>query len=142
MSEDITPSSFPALREQYFDALSTTLGLGLVAVVDGDGFAIVSAAAGYVRVFFEHDRGLCHFSVGSSTESKPLCSVEELAVRFPRIRLLPEGWQRLNLEEQRAFLESRWQDLQVMFSPEHLPETRKWRQAAATSYTKQFARGS
>jgi hypothetical protein len=52
--------------------------------------------------------------------------------------LISEGLQRLSLEEQASFLESRWDDLQVMFSAEHLLETRKWRSAAVAAYTKKF----
>jgi hypothetical protein len=82
-----------------------------------------------VRVFFEHERGLCAFAMGAFDDVKPLCSVEELGSRFPRIRAIPEGHQRLDLEEQRQFIEGRWSDLQVIFSANNIAETRVWRWA-------------
>src|SRR5882724_11178708 len=63
-----------------------------------------------------------------------ICAVEMMAERFPRVRLLTEGLQCLSLEEQLSFLESRWNDLQVMFSPQHLPETRKWHAADSAAF--------
>jgi len=136
------PEHFQALRQQYFDPLRDKLGLTAVhtSEVSPSGFASVSAAAGSVRVHFESDRGLCSFLVGFSNDERDLCSVESLAERFPRIRLLPEGQQRLSLEEQASFLCDRWADLQIMFSPDHAKETRAWRAAQAAAYTRRFTR--
>jgi hypothetical protein len=93
-----------------------------------------------VRVFFEHERGLWAFAMGAFDDVKPLCSVEELGSRFPRIRAIPEGHQRLDLEEQRQFIEGRWSDLQVMFSANHIAETRTWRRASAAAHMQTFSR--
>ena len=136
------PEHFQALRQQYFDPLRDKLGLmgEHTAQASSSGFASVSAASGSVRVHFESDRGLCSFSVGFSGDERDLCSVEALAERFPRIRLLPEGQQRLSLEEQASFLCERWSTLQTMFSPDHARETRAWRAAQAAAYTRKFTR--
>jgi hypothetical protein len=136
------PESFQALRQQYFEPLREELGLTAerFSEASSSGFASISAAAGSVRVHFESDRGLCSFLVGFSGDDRDLCSVEALAERFPRIRLLPEGQQRLSLDEQASFLRDRWADLQVMFSPDHARETRAWRAAQAAAYTRKFTR--
>jgi hypothetical protein len=142
MKNDPELSHFYDLRKQYFDVLCQSLRLVPGQTETGTRFAIASAALGEVRIFFEHDRGICLFSIGAFSDSHPLCSVEELAARFPRIRLMSEGHQRLTLEEQRSFVEGKWNELQVMFSPQHLPATRKWRQAAAADYMKRFSSDS
>ena len=136
------PEHFQALRQQYFDPLRDKLGLAAEhnSQASSSGFASISASAGSVRVHFESDRGLCSFLVGFSGDERDLCSVESLAERFPRIRLLPEGQQRLSLEEQASFLCDRWADLQIMFSPDHARETRAWRAAQAAAYTRIFTR--
>jgi hypothetical protein len=133
---------FQALRERYFDPLCVRLGLGAKRSTQAasSGFAVISAAAASVRVHFESDRGLCSFSVGFADDERDLCSVETLAERFPRIRLLSEGQQRLSLEEQVSFLCDHWTVLQVMFSPSHAGETRAWRTAQAKAYMQKFAR--
>jgi hypothetical protein len=137
MTDDL--QHFKAQRLQYFDVVCDDLGLVAENAEIGRGFASVSAASANVRIFFEHDRGLCSFAVGALSDSKPMCGVEELARRFARIRVMPEGSQRLSLEEQREFLQSKWQELQVMFSPQHLRETRKWHKASAAAYMKRFS---
>lgn len=55
---------------------------------------------------------------------------------------MSDGPQRLSLEEQRASIESKWADLHVRFSAEHLLETRKWHAAAVAAYTKKFTQQS
>lgn len=139
-SENPAYASFIEQKHKQFDLLCRNLGLagGLQEV--GNGYAIVSAVAGNVRVFFEHERGLCSFAVGAFDDVKPLCGAEELASRFPRIRALPDGHQRLDLDEQRNFIEGRWSDLQVMFSASHIAETRRWHRAAAAAHMKKFSR--
>jgi hypothetical protein len=134
--------AFQALREEHFDRLCGQLRLSEVSSRVGEGFAIVSAAARNVRVFFEYDRGLCIFGLGAFSDAKPFCSVDEMAQRFPRVRLVPEGLQRLSLEEQRSFVESRWSELQAMFAPEHIGETRKWHDALVRQTLRGFSRGS
>ena len=131
MSNDPTSQDFQAMRERHYLGLCRNLGLSDQTLVSYSQFGVASAAAGNVRVFFECEHGLCSFGIGATTDAKAMCSVEELAERFPRIRLTSEGHQRLSLEEQRSFVESHWSDLQVMFSPQHIGETRKWRAAAA-----------
>lgn len=111
MSDQITLQSFRDLRGQYFEALSQTLGLIAGPVEAGQGFARISGHCGTIRVYFEYERGVCHFSIGATSQSEPLCSVEEMAKRFPRLRILSEGAQRLSLIEQCSFLETRWKDL-------------------------------
>ena len=132
--------SFLEQKQKHFDRLCRNLSLEAGATESGNGYAIVSAGADNVRVFFEHERGLCAFAVGAFADVKPLCGVEELAARFPRIRVMPEGDQRPDLEEERQFLEARWSDLQVMFSPDHITETRAWRRAAAAAHMESFSR--
>jgi hypothetical protein len=136
------PEQFQALREQYFDPLHGRLGLGEERSTQAasSGFAVISAAVGSVRVYFEADHGLCSFSVGFADDERDLCSVLTLADRFPRIRLLSEGRQRLSLDEQVSFLCDHWADLQVMFSPSHARETRAWHTAQAKAYMQKFAR--
>jgi hypothetical protein len=140
MSDDPALRHFQEMRAQYFDALCRNLGLTVGETEIGRGFAWISAGWGAVRVFFEHERGLCSFSVGAMPDPKPLCTVEEIASRFPRTRQLAEGIQRLSLEEQRQFVEERWHTLQVLFSPEHLSETRKWRAAAAKADMERYTK--
>jgi hypothetical protein len=132
--------SFLEQKQKHFDRLCRNLRLEAGLRESGNGYAIVSAGADNVRVFFEHERGLCAFAVGAFADVKPLCGVEELASRFPRIRVMPEGHQRLDLEEQRQFLEGRWSDLQVMFSPDHISETRAWHRAAAGAHMESLSR--
>jgi hypothetical protein len=141
MTDSATPidSTFLEQKHKHFDLLCRNLGLEAGLQENGDGYAIASAAAGNVRVFFEHERGLCGFAVGAFGDAKPLCSAEELALRFPRIRVLSEGHQRLDLDEQRHFIEDHWSDLQVMFSAEHIAETRAWQRAAAAAYMERLA---
>jgi hypothetical protein len=136
------PEHFQALRQQYFDPLRDKLGLTdeRTSQAASSGFASVSGAAGSIRVHFESDRGLCSYLVGFSGDDHDFCSVETLADRFPRIRLMPDGQQRLSLEEQSSFLCDRWADLQVMFSPDHARETRAWRDAHAAALTRKFTR--
>jgi hypothetical protein len=140
MSDEFTLKHFRSLRETHFDGLCRKLGLIATAADIAADFCRVSGKAGAVQVYFECERGLCSFSVGPASDAHPLCSVEEIAERFPRVRVLGEGSQRLSLDEQCSFLQSRWNDLQVMFSTEHLPETRKWRAAAVAAYTRKFTR--
>jgi hypothetical protein len=132
-------ASFLEQKQRHFDLLCRNLGLEAGLQESGSGYAIASAAVGNVRVFFEHERGLCAFAVGAFGDVRALCSVEELALRFPRIRVLSEGYQRLDLDEQRKFIEGRWSKLQVMFSADHIAETRAWRKAAASACMKQFS---
>jgi hypothetical protein len=139
-SKDPVCASFLEQKYKHFDLLCRNLGLEAVSQESGNGYDIVSAVAGHVRVFFEHEHGLCVFAVGAFGDAKPLCSAEELASRFPRVRVLPEGHQRLDLDEQRQFIEGRWSDLQVMFSPNHIAETRTWRRAAAAADMEKFSR--
>jgi hypothetical protein len=141
-TDDLAFASFQALRQEHFDTLCRKLGLSGETSRVVEGFAVVSATAGNVRVFFEHDRGLCLFGLGAAPDARPLCSVEEMAGRFPRVRVLAEGLQRLSLSEQQRFVEEHWPDLQVMFSSEHMHETRAWHQAVVKETTARFSRGS
>ena len=138
-SEDPIDPSFLEQKQKHFDLLCRNLGLEAGLQENGRDYAIASAAAGNVRVFFEHERGLGGFAVGAFDDVRPLCSVEGLALRFPRIRVLSEGHQRLDLDEQRQFIEDHWSDLQVMFSVEHIAETRAWQRAAAAAYMERLA---
>jgi hypothetical protein len=138
-SEDPIDPSFLKQKHKHFDLLYRNLGLEAGLQENGPDYAIASAAAGNVRVFFEHERGLGGFAVGAFDDVRPLCSVEGLALRFPRIRVLSEGHQRLDLDEQRQFIEDHWSDLQVMFSVEHIAETRAWQRAAAAAYMERLA---
>jgi hypothetical protein len=131
---------FEAMRGKYFAPLLRTLQLSHpIDRIEG-AYAVSSAAAGNVRVFFESERGLCGFGVGEVAAPAAMCDLESLAERFPRVRIMPEGHQRLGLDEQAAFIEAHWQDLQVMFSPEHIRETKAWRQAAVADHIKKLTR--
>ena len=132
-------STFLEQKHKHFDLLCRNLGLDAGLRENGNGYAIASATAGNVRVFFEYERGLCGFAVGAVDDAKPLCSAEELSLRFPRIRVLSEGHQRLDLDEKREFIEGRWSDLQVMFSVDHIAETRAWHKAAAAAYMERLS---
>jgi|SRR5579862_7576961 len=140
--DQVTFSEFQALRQDHFDPLCKRLNLSATTATIGQGFALVSAADNTVRVFFEYEKGLSRFRVGAHSDLKPLCSIDELARRFPRIRLVAEGLQRLTLAEQSDFVESRWSALQSMFSPKHLPETRKWHEVVVREETARYSRGS
>src|SRR4051812_46930672 len=131
---------FEPLRKRYFDPLCQKLGLEVGELEEGPGFAIIHGTAGSIRVYFEEDRYLFDFTLGPSVDAKPLCSVETIAERFPDPRLLSEGHLRLSLEEQVAFLESRWAELEVMFSGEHLADTRRWHVVLVESGMKKFTR--
>ena len=129
---------FETLRRQFFEPLARSLTLSEMRSDIHEMYAVVSGAAGNVRVHFESDRGLCTFAVGSASDDASLCAVDVIARRFPRVRQVPQGEQRLTLEEQAAFISEHWRDLQTMFSPEHIRETISWRRAAAKAYTKRF----
>jgi len=131
---------FEVMRGKYFAPLCRALQLSQPTAQIEGAYAVVSAAAGTVRVFFESERGLCGFGVGEVAAHAAMCDLESLAERFPRVRLTPEGHQRLGLDEQAAFIEAHWQDLQVMFSPEHIRETKAWRQAAVADHIKKLTR--
>lgn len=132
-------NSFQSLRSQYFDTLCHELLLTPQALQSDGGFCRISADSGNVRIYFQYDRGLFSFQIGAIAEAKPLCSIEELAERFPRVRLLSEGARRLSLEEQSSFIKKHWSDLQVTFSPQHLPETRRWNAARAAAVTAKYS---
>lgn len=123
-----------SLPEELFASLCLRLHLAR-----GDG-TTEAADGGHVRIFLDDDRGLKWFAVGPARSNKPLCSVEEMAQRFPRKRVMAEGLQRLSHAEQIDFLLERWLDLQVMFSPEHLAETLAWHRAAAAALTEKYAK--
>jgi len=131
---------FESMRARWFAPFCQRLDLVPGETDTGPCYAMASAASGWVRIFFEYERGMCSFAVGVVQDARPLCGVEEIAGRFPRVRLMAEGAQRLSLEEQQQFLESRWGDLQVIFSPEHLAETRQWQKAANAACTAQFSK--
>ena len=63
---------FDEQKRIYFDSLRRSCGLGVESKESGEHYAIVSAAAGNVRAFFEHERGLCWFSIGAYADARPL----------------------------------------------------------------------
>ncbi|MBS1998428.1 MAG: hypothetical protein JSS86_19020 [Cyanobacteria bacterium SZAS LIN-2] len=129
------PSEFVDLKARYFDRLCLTLGLTGRPLRFGDGFAIASADLDPVRVFLDYERGLGHFSIGPTSDDAPLCSIEDIAARLPRVRTLPIGAQRLTLEEQISLIERNWADLVTMLSGPGLAETRAWNEARKAAYT-------
>jgi hypothetical protein len=131
---------FEALRKKYFVPLCDALGLADDRHDVRSTYASASVGAGHVRVFFECDRGIGEFGVGELAAESPVSSVEALAERFPRVGLMPEGSQRLGLDEQASFIASHWQDLQVMFSPAHIRETKAWRDAASKAHMQKYTR--
>jgi len=121
-------------REAHFDPLCRRLGLVPAACAADDLYGAHCASGGFLKVYFEQDRGLCLFAIGPASDERPLCDVEAIAARFPRAHLLPDGSRRLTLSEQRRFLEDNWGALQRLFSPEQLPETRRWWRAAVAAF--------
>jgi hypothetical protein len=67
--------SFLEQKQKHFDRLCRNLGLEAGLRESGNGYAILSAGADNVRVFFEHERGSCAFAVGAFADVKPLCGV-------------------------------------------------------------------
>lgn len=125
-------------RAAYFDALCQKLSLNVDTEHPHADLAFVSASAGSVRIHFEHDRGLCSFAIGAASDGRSLCNIEELAARFPRYRKMTEGYVRLSLDDQAEFIVAHWTDLQIMFSPEHIAETRRWRQAQGDAFVRKL----
>jgi len=130
---------FVASKKRYFDPLCLALCLRPRPCEVGDRFAIASAESQNLAAFFEHDRGLCIFSLGAATSPRPMCSVEFIAERFPRIRQLSAGEQRLSLEEQGQFLVRYWSELQAMFSPNGFAETSAWIAAKGAEETARYS---
>jgi hypothetical protein len=122
---DSETSQFLTLKARYFGRLCEALALRPRTDNVGTGFATASADRGDLRVYFEYERGLSLFSVGAVNDGAPACSVENVADRFPRVRVL-EGDQRLSLEEQYEFLVAHWSELEFMFSPDGIDATRAW----------------
>jgi hypothetical protein len=81
-------------------------------------------SAGSVIVRLEYERGLIACSVASVVEPDRFWAVETVAELFPRIRLMPGGFQRLSLREQADFLLNHLQELQQLFTRDHYPSTR------------------
>jgi hypothetical protein len=129
---------FDVMRERYFAPLMETLSLSEYRSRGEVNYAVSSAAAGNLRVFFECERDMCYFGIGEARAEGSLCGVESLAERFPRVRWMSEGHQRLSLDEQSAFIVVHWQELQTMFSLEHIQETRAWQRAAAVVHMKKY----
>jgi hypothetical protein len=142
MADEQTKTSFLELKSRYFEPLCQRLGLAEGESTFGVGYGIAQAGQEHLRVYFEYERGLSSFSLGPSSAPKPACSVETIAQRFPRIRALATGEQRLSLDEQRDFLQTHWPDLQRMFAPDGLDDTRRWLQQRAAALTARFAKGS
>jgi hypothetical protein len=142
MPNDSTSQQFQAVKEQYFDPLCQRLYLDQAPAKVGSGYAVAAASRGNVRVYFEYERGLSHFSVGPAVDAKAMCDVETLAARFPRVRALPDGAQRLTLDEQSAMLLEHWASLQDMYSPEHLPAARAWIAEVRAEVTRKYSGGS
>ena len=140
MTDEQTKTDFLELKRRYFEPLCQGLGLVEGEGTSGVAYGIAQAHREHVRAYFEYDRGLASLSLGPSSAFKPACSVEEIAERFPRIRLLSGGQQRLSLDEQCEFVQSHWADLQQMFAPGGLDETRRWLQQKAAALTARFAR--
>jgi hypothetical protein len=126
------PSYTDGLRHAHFSPLCSDLQLTLLASDVAEG--------GSVTVFFEEDRGLCWLGIGPRGSDRAMCSVEALATRFPRQRVMTEGFQRLSLSEQSDFLRATWTDLQVMFSPAHVRETIAWNNARQQALTDKYAK--
>jgi hypothetical protein len=134
------PQYFLAAREQFFEPLCRELSLGDVQNVIYSQFGYASAVAGSVRVFFEYERGLTSFSLGPQGKPEPMWDVEIIAARFPRVRILAEGVQRLSLEEQSALIARHWDELQEMFDANHIAETRRWLAEASAAHMATFTK--
>ena len=125
-------------RERYFDSLCRAHGLELGLADSCDGWSLISAHRGSLRIFFEYERGFWWFGVGSTADGRPACSVEDIATRFPSTRVLRAGAQRLSLEEQRLFIEQHWNELEAMFSPIGIAATKAWLADRLNAYWAQF----
>lgn len=128
------------LRSGIFDPLCRDLGLKVRANAAHSEIGYRAAAAEDLCVWFEHDRGLAYLAVGAASEPESLCPVDLIAQRFPRIRALPEGIQRLTLSEQADFVRTNWKALMEMFAPAQYPSTLAWRDDLSRAFTARMAR--
>jgi hypothetical protein len=133
-------SRFLTLKARYFERLCEALALRPRTDNAGEGFATASADRGHIRVYFEYERGLPLFSVGAVEDKAPACSVEDVADRFARVRVL-EGDLRLSLEEQYEFLVVHWSELDLMFSPDGIDATRAWLADKRAALTARYSGG-
>ena len=118
-----TTDNFTKQRAQYFDPLVEALGLCASQAEEHELFGFVEATGSNLGVRFEHDRGLCEFSINLISDPRRHWGISVIAVLFPRIRLLPGGEQRLSLAEQEHLLNTRWAELEQLFAPDSLPAT-------------------
>jgi hypothetical protein len=138
MASDESDAAAVGPKEQYFDALCRAQHLDVGLADCGDGWSIASAHRGSLRIFFESERGFWWFGVGSVDDTRPACSVEGIAGRFPRMRSLHDGAQRLSLEEQRDCIEQHIGELEAMFSPNAIETTKIWLADRSKAYWSQF----
>ena len=134
--------TFPSIRSRYFDPLCKDLGLDSVFERSEENFDVVSAAQGQCSVFLECERGLCIFAVGENGADRPLCDIETFAQRFPSVRIMSRGTQRLSLREQADLIRNNWSSLQNDFSAEGLPQLKKWFAQVQRQLTEHYAGGS
>lgn len=118
-----------AAKARYFDPLCRKLRLWVESIDVSPRCGAVTAVDDDLRLVLEHERGLINFCVEPVSGAVRRVCVDWLSERFPRIRLLPFGGQRLTLGEQCAFLESRWPELREMYRGPALEETRRWLKA-------------
>jgi hypothetical protein len=140
MKIERAPQYFLTAKAEFFDRLSRELHLVDVQNTIYSQFGYTSAVAGSVRVFLEYERGGLGFSLGPNGDLAPMCDVETIADRFPRVRKMPDGNQRLSLDEQLALIVRHWSELQKMFDPTNLAETRKWMMASGSELMAKYTR--
>jgi len=132
--------SFSDLKHRYLDAVCFALGLVEADRRIAGNWGIVRARGKLASVYFEHDRGLCHFSVGPASAAEPTCSVDEIAHRFPRIRALPFGTSACRLKSSAISSRVTGPIYRGMFGPDGLEETRRWLADRAAAITAKYAK--
>ncbi len=118
-----TIDKFRELRAAHLDPVVTALGLCVGNVEEYEMHGFAEAVSENVCVRFEHDRGLCEFALSSTANSNRMWSISIVASLFPRVRLLPDGEQRLTLTEQRQLIQSHWVELQSLFAAPNIGTT-------------------
>jgi hypothetical protein len=114
---------FQKQRMEYFAPLIEVLGLRETRGEDHEMYGFIEAAGSIVAIRFEHDRGLCEFSVGAVSDPSRHWSASVIAGLFPRIRVMQGGEQRLSLSEQAQMLRAQWTVLEQLFAPAQLQVT-------------------
>jgi hypothetical protein len=104
-----------ACSRSYLEPLAARPGLRLSPMQSSGSWAAVDAIGETLVVRLEADRGLVGLQIRAKAADHDFKDVEQVADRFPRIRTLAGGTQRLTLEEQARFIETHWRELELIF---------------------------